>query len=310
MQTILGYRYQIYDDSILKIYRLVRYINEDTVVLKEEGNPENTIKIPAIELNDKYVKLIPDAFMNIMLTDKTTDETDVYICVNKSSNLSAGKKTPDLICHQREYNYFKNMVADGKLYIGDCITDATAMEETPLSDYLKFKVMDETFSIALYVDDTIKSIIDAINPNIMKKINAQLNIIKSQVATIGVPVVGAMGTLEKLLVDTDFIVRFREIFNIAQIDIPIDDKQITSDGSIILNEAQKKFIEDMLRKYIHIVKVIRYAKDIDVSKIVFLKHVMISDESQTIYLVAYEEIGDYVIDDDIAKAMKVRNKNV
>ena len=137
----------------------------------------------------------------------------------------------------------------------------------------------------------------------MKKINAQLNIIKSQLSPNPV-IVGAVDNLEQLLIDTDFMVRYREIFNIAQIDLPIEPDQISENGSVTLNEYQTKIIEDMLRKYIHIVKVIEYAKDIDVSKIVSFKHIMISDRSQTIYLVAYEEIGDYVIDEDIARAMR------
>lgn len=307
MNIITGYRYQIYDGDDLKIYRLIRYINEDTVLLKNQDDPSDTAKIAVEELNNKYVKLNADALMNLMITDvDSAKDSDVYVCINKTTNLAANSNTPDLICNQCAYNGFKNMYdTHGNIYVGDCVTTDTAMGGS-IVDYFTFKEISYTASMAIYVDDTIDTIINAISPVVMKRINAQLSMIKSNNA-MHPTIIGYVDNLKDLLVNNDFIIRYREIFNIAQTSIMIDPNNVDSTGSIILTEEHRKFIEDMIRQYIHIVKVIKYGKDIDVSKIVSLKHIMISDESQTIYLVAYEVIGDYVIDEDIAKAMKVKN---
>ena len=75
------------------------------------------------------------------------------------------------------------------------------------------------------------------------------------------------------------------------------------DGEIILNNKQIKMIEDILRKYITDVHVIKYDKDIDISKIVTNTHLMISDKMGVIYLISYVANGDYPIDNDIESSM-------
>ena len=80
--------------------------------------------------------------------------------------------------------------------------------------------------------------------------------------------------------------------------IPVDE-----DGKIILNNKRIKMIEDILRKYITDVHVIKYDKDIDISKIVTNTHLMISDKMGVIYLISYVANGDYPIDNDIESSM-------
>lgn len=298
---LLGYKYQIYENDEFKIYRLIKAI--DTYSFEMIGENGKSIIVSGNELLDKYVRLIPDAFMNIMITDKDEDP-DVYICINKSSNLTQNKTAPDIIVRQSIYSVSKlQFNLTDKIYVGDCISEFTNPSGGDLSEYMQFKNIDYTASIALYVDDTLDSIINSINDEIMENINNELKDIKDKYSNDMVE--GYVDNLRDLFYNNNFICRYREIFNIMQVDWPIDlgEKSYNKDGDIILNKKQIHNIEDELRKYITNIKVIKYEKDIDISKIVSLSHLMISDSTETIYLIAYTVIGDYPIDEDIAAAM-------
>ena len=100
------------------------------------------------------------------------------------------------------------------------------------------------------------------------------------------------------------MINYRYIFNITQVEFVVDiGNNKTEDGEIILNNKQIKMIEDILRKYITDVHVIKYDKDIDISKIVTNTHLMISDKMGVIYLISYVANGDYPIDNDIESSM-------
>ena len=77
-----------------------------------------------------------------------------------------------------------------------------------------------------------------------------------------------------------------------------------SQGDLILNNKQREKLENELRKFIADIKVIKYDKDIDISRIVSRSHSMVSDSNGIIYLIAYTIIGEYPVDSDIAAAMK------
>ena len=64
---ILGEKFQIYIDDELRIRRIIKIKNEECFVLKDTKSGE-TIIISKNDLYDKYVKLTPDAFLNIMIT--------------------------------------------------------------------------------------------------------------------------------------------------------------------------------------------------------------------------------------------------
>ena len=119
---------------------------------------------------------------------------------------------------------------------------------------------------------------------------------------------GYCETLDQLFEENNFMFNYRMIFNIAQVDFPIElDNNTDKDGVITLNSKQISRLEDLLRAYITDVKVLKYDKDIDISKIVSKTHIMISDETENIYLVSYIVKAAYPVDNDIARAMNYKN---
>ena len=64
---VIGTKYQIFEGENLKVRRVVRVKDDGIYVLKENGNDQN-FTVSEKELADKYVRLTPDAFLNIMIT--------------------------------------------------------------------------------------------------------------------------------------------------------------------------------------------------------------------------------------------------
>lgn len=305
---ILGYKYQIYEGDDLKIYRTNRFKDYEHVVAIEETTREEKI-ISKQDIKDKYVRLIPDAFMNIMITDQI-DNPDVYVCVNKADKLIADKKMPDIILRQAIYDDSITSFdpSDPTIHVGDCISTSTLPSFQSMKDFMQFKKIDFTASIALYVDDTVDTIIDTISAKILKRINEVLIKIKKEYegSPAGHLIVGCADNLKDLMLNTYFLSYYRMEFNIRQLDWPIDlgPESHDKNGDLFLSFKQHQILERELRKFIGDVKVIKYAKDIDISRIVSRTHLMVSDSNGIIYLIAYNVIGDFPVDPDIEAIMK------
>lgn len=304
---ILGFKYQIYEGDDLKIYRTIRFKDYEHVVAIEEATGVEKI-ISKNDLTNSYVRLLPDAFMNIMITDQV-ERPDIYVCINKADKLANGRKEPCIIMRQAVYDESKCFdFMGGKIYVGNCISESTIQSNYSMKDYMDFNEINFTASIALYVDDTIDSIINTIQPKIHKRLNEVFAKIKKEFenSPAGNMIEGCADNLRELMESTRFINRYREEFNILQLDWPIDLGKVSynSQGDLILNNKQHEKFENELRKFIADIKVIKYDKDIDISRIVSRSHSMVSDSNGIIYLIAYTIIGEYPVDSDIAAAMK------
>lgn len=304
---ILGFKYQIYEGDDLKIYRTIRFKDYEHVIAIEEATGTEKI-ISKNDLVNSYVRLLPDAFMNIMITDQI-ERPDIYVCINKADKLANGRTEPCIIMRQAVYDESKCFdFMGGKIYVGNCISESTIQSDYSMRDYMDFNEINFTASIALYVDDTIDSIINIIQPKTYKRLNEVFAKIKKEFenSPAGNMIEGCADNLRELMESTRFINRYREEFNILQLDWPIDlgKESYNPQGDLILNNKQREKLENELRKFIADIKVIKYDKDIDISRIVSRSHSMVSDSNGIIYLIAYTIIGEYPVDSDIAAAMK------
>ena len=300
----LGCKYQYYDGDERKTCRVIRFKDENTVVL---DNCDGTCSAKYVnEINDNMVELTPDAILNLMITSYEDDKTrkDVYACVYRCDSIMAERTEPVLILRQDIYSYMKNPLAmDGKIYVGDCITAYNMPGDEGLMSLCEFSSVDYNCTLYLYSDDTLDDIFECISVSDKKKFNKVLKELHDK--NTNPQVVGYCSDLRELFEDNKFIDAYRAIFNITQVDFPIilGDESFNSEGDIILNKKQQQRIEDLLRKYITNIKVIQYDYDIDIKDIVSFKHILISDSTQKIFLIAYEEVGSYPVDEDIANAM-------
>lgn len=303
-KEILGYKYETYEGDAFKLYRTIGFKDYHTVIALDLDSGEK-VNITKQDLLDRYIRLIPDAFMNIMITDLDV-APDVYLCINKSTNLNNGKKEPDIILRQNVYSPYSDAFnITPKISIGACITENICSGETTMASFMEFDKIKYSDSVALYVDDTVDDIINIINPRTIKHINSALQRISYKYSSMPY-IEGCTDNIKSLMEDTNFIFYYRNIFNILQLDWQIDigKESYNDNGDLAFNDKQQKRFEDEIRKFICNIKVIKYDKDIDISRVVSYTHTMVSDITQTIYLIAYDVLGDYPVDADIAQAMK------
>ena len=300
----LGAKYQLYVDDELVILRLVNIKSEDKFVMVDKNNKH--ISMTSEQLK-KSIRLEPDAMLNIMTTTSKDGIRDVYACVHRTDDMRNGIKEPVMILRQNIYSSSKNAFNAGMdIYVGECLANPKFDNDEQFKSLLEFNTIDDTLSVALYVDDKFKDIKQFITGHNARKFDEVLRTIKSNNTQSMLK--GYCETLDQLFEENNFMFNYRMIFNIAQVDFPIElDNNTDKDGVITLNSKQISRLEDLLRAYITDVKVLKYDKDIDISKIVSKTHIMISDETENIYLVSYIVKEAYPVDNDIARAMNYKN---
>lgn len=301
MNRVIGSKYQTFIDDDFKVFRLlnIKTAKDNTErFIVTDGD----IKISMTEEEiSKCVLLEPDGFLNFIATDTGVDEEDVYICLNKSEDLSKNTKEPAVIVRQNVLNQINNFVPGNDIWVGDAFNYMDIDKEEYMT-YMDFANIEHTYSIAVYVDDKLEDIVKVLGHKSKKFNDTLLNIKKIYPESIGIK--GLNDTVEQLLKNTSFMYHFRRVFGINCIDFPIDlGDNKNEDGDILLNEKQVKMLCDFLRADITNIITIKYDKDIDVSKIVDHTHVMVSDSNDEIYLIAYTVINPYPVDDDIRRAM-------
>jgi hypothetical protein len=303
-----GIKVYKYEGDELQTYRIIKS-KEDNVYLQSLDKKGKLEVVTNDQLNSQYVQLTPDAFMNIMSTTSKgpngDDIKDVFVCIHKSAEML---KNPDphMVIRQNCLSNSKGgFVNTMDVYVGDCYRDDTLMAGTTMRDIMEFDKIENTFSVGLYVDDTMTTIFKCIPQEIDKKFADILKVIKA--SNKSKMVKGFSLTLTELLNDNNFMLNYRALFNILQVDFPIviDERSTNDEGNIVLNKKQQKKLEDTIGQYIKVIAVIKYDRDIDVAKIVSYNHIMISDKSGIIYLIAYQKIGDYKVDNDIADALGI-----
>ena len=301
---ILGTKYQTYIDDELVVLRLINIKSENKFTMVDrEGNKLSMTK----EELDKCIKLDSDALLCLMTATLDEDVRDVYACVHRTDDMRNGIKEPVMILRQNIYSSSKNAFNAGMdIYVGECLANPKFDNDEQFKSLLEFNTIDDTLSVALYVDDKFKDIKQFITGHNARKFDEVLRTIKSNNTQSMLK--GYCETLDQLFEENNFMFNYRMIFNIAQVDFPIElDNNTDKDGVITLNSKQISRLEDLLRAYITDVKVLKYDKDIDISKIVSKTHIMISDETENIYLVSYIVKEAYPVDNDIARAMNYKN---
>lgn len=298
MTRILGSKYQTYINDELVVFRIINIKNEDKFTVID--NDGKKISITEKELS-KFVLLKPDAIMNIMTTETEDEIKDVYVCIHNLDELNK-TQIPNIILRQNIYSASKNTFGNigNDIFVGECINTINCSKED-LDNILEFKTINHTLSVALYVDDKYKDIITCIGHK-SKKFDEELKLIKS--SNDNTIIKGYCESLDELLTTNDFMSAYREMFNITQVDFDIyTGDNISDDGVISLSKEQLHNIEDLLRSTISNVNVLKYDKDIDISKIVDHTHIVISDRQENIYLVSYTTIMPYEEHEDIDIAM-------
>ena len=272
--NIIGVKYQFQTDG--KIYRVIDKINHNYILKSKDS--EETKKATEQQLINKYIRLIPDAFMNIMLCK---DPDDVYVCINKASNIAKGDIIPSLILRQNIPNQYNNNHTT--IVMGDCITEYNNRFETKMQVCMQCSNITYYYTFSMYLDDTLDDILSIIPDNVLNKINNYLKYIEKNKKP---NTIGYKTDLKLLMYDLKLVQRYREIFQIFPIGWTIDIGNYNSDGDIILTNMQKELIYNIMDSEIPINGVIKYDIDID-SNNVGDNTLWVSDPSNNIYIIIF-----------------------
>ena len=264
-------------------------------------NDESSLKYIDIKDFDRYVEVMPDAKLDIMITSYT-DETkkDIYAWVYRCDDIMKGITEPKLMLRQDVISYNKNIFNPTEVqYVGDCITDLTNPIHAPLTKMADFYKVDKNYTINLYLSDTLNDILSCIDNKFMTEVNDVLHELTKYNSD---SIQGYCDNLIQLFEENGFMGYYRSIFNISQLDFEINPSKDENEVLRLSLEQQHK-IEDLLCKYITNIIVLEYDQDIDIKEIVQYKHIIVSDIKDKIYLIAFEVVDDYPVDDDIAQAL-------
>lgn len=304
MNLLIGTKYQTFIDDESVIFRLLK-IENDKYIFLDKNNKKVSIDTKEVE---SFAKINIDAVMNIMITKSDDGAKDVYICINKTSDLVNGIERPSMILRQDIYSISKNTLSlDSNVYVGECFTTLTAPSDEAFNELMDFTEIDHSFSIGLYVDDTMNEISMLIKYISKDFDKALVDIKKSHKEQIDSGIIkGYCENLTELMNSNNFITNFRMMFNIAQLDFPIRlDNNCSEDGVITLNRKQLNKLQGFLAANITDVSVLKYDKDIDISKLIRNNHMMVSDINGEIFLINYTIVYRYTDEDtsDIVEAM-------
>ena len=229
---IIGTKYQTYINDELVILRLFKINrNKYEYILLDDNN--NKVKIISKEELNKFVILAPDAVMNIMETD-SNGHKDIFVCCQKADKLS--QPTPDLILRQDVYSYTKNWSPENNnIFVGDCLTVNTAPSYKDFTDLMEFDEIINSDSVVLYIDDTINDIKLLLDQQRFKKYD---NVLSKIWKEYHMNALGYCKTLIELIEDNNFMVNYRSLFNIAQLDFPIKlDNNFTEEELLKIEEV-------------------------------------------------------------------------
>ena len=174
---ILGTKYQTYIDDELVVLRLVNIKSENKFTMVDrEGNKLSMTK----EELDKCIKLDSDALLCLMTATLDEDVRDVYACVHRTDDMRNGVKEPVMILRQNIYSSSKNAFNAGMdIYVGECLANPKFDNDEQFKSLLEFNTIDDTLSVALYVDDKFKDIKQFITGHNARKFDEVLRTIKS-----------------------------------------------------------------------------------------------------------------------------------
>ena len=292
---IIGEKYQTYIGEDLVILRLLRSYtegDEEKFIFLDKNN--NKVKMGYEEAHN-MIRLNPDSLMNLMVTSTKDGKKDVYLCIEMSNKSVKDSKMPDLIIRQDIYSYSKNFLSGNEIYVGDCIRKETAPDAETYNALFEFNNIITSASVALYVDDTMNEISRLLNQAKFKPFNQALKEIKSNNTKKYSEIIGYEDNLIDLMNNNSFITNYKALYNIIQLDFPINlGNNVTDDGVVTLNEKQIAILENhYIMKKIKDVTVLKYDKDIDVGKVVASDtHIMVSDMYGIIYLISYCVVGE------------------
>ena len=275
--------YKNTDNGILMV-RLIKIKNPTT--FRAYGNDKKYYTLKKSELENEWTKLRNDGYLTYTIVDMPKGNAkyglnDVIIRLHRRSDLEEGKTIPYAVCRQCHENVFATrIIKDNINYIGCSMSIDSCPPEFDYNSMLSCEGIKESITISVYRDDTLSSLLSWIN---LDKYNAVLGFINKSLDLTYIE--GSCKTVKELMICHEFKRDFCKAWDIEMVPFVVDE-------NLVLTQEQITYLEDMIKHVMNTIYIYPYASDIDVSKIQ-RSHITISDLSENIYIIAYDE-GEYI----------------
>ena len=298
LSTALGSIYYQSENGVRTQFRIVRYIDENTVEVKFlDGNKQ---KMKLKDITENWYLLEPDGFVNFSIVE-INELNDVVVTMVRADEIETG--IPWCVCRQNINNIFEEYVSqrkDGVVVSGVSISQETIPAGLNILAALAGDKLIKTWMVAIYNTDKLDDILQCIK---IKPFNKTLEII-NQVKLDSVnssfikklmsekeSYAGCHKTLEGLLVDNDFMHDVYRGFGMYVVDnIYVTEEDIIKgdfkDGAVI-DPAKIVIIE---KEYAHRLTnplIAKYDKDVNLDE--FKNSFLIVDRKDDKYVVIYDD---------------------
>ena len=237
-------------------------------------------------ITENFKMLAPDGLISVSHVDMTEGNEDVIVALkafpktdtewNNMSNM------PYAICRQMVADVFSSMFEPDNPIIGVCISQDSCPVNVDFNLMLACTDIKYTRMIAVYLDDTLDSILNLFDNRIFDKVFEEVIYPRWQDTR------GACKSLEELLRTNKFMFDFRKCFNIIEVPFMITEDEIKSEQ---LDELNTTFLANELKTNITETYLINYSRDIDLTKFK-RKYVLVSSADNgfsEVFIVGYDE---------------------
>lgn len=300
-KLLLGSKYYRYDENnnleIIRIYKN----NDLEVKVFVDNDKDNKFKMSIKELEEKYIRLNPHAFINFCIAKVRDDLSDVIVTMHKMHDLAHNDPIPACVCRQNITDLFaNNIIVLDKMYVGCCMSLQTCPPDIDYGIMVACNGFSKTTTVCTYMDDTLDNILGMVNTREYDRTLESLfaDHINYEVEKKSLPSMvktrmmklesydGYCKSLKTLLEENNFMYDFYRAFNI----VPITEEVIYDKGEGTVSNNIVDIISDIYQVNIVSTLCMEYWYDIDLDNI-DNDHILIMDKNDNLYVIAFVSIG-------------------
>ena len=170
LNNMLGARLFKYNEDTLEVYKVISYINESEVRVKNiNTNEMKRLKYSDIE-KEGFNILNPDGYITFNIVDIGNDKQDIIVSMHRARDMEEGYK-PYCVARQAVINIYNEIIkgVDNFTNVGMTMSIDTVPEGVDFNIMLACESVKLFTSIAYYIDDKLDDILECITSRNMKK---------------------------------------------------------------------------------------------------------------------------------------------
>lgn len=295
------FKYNGDSDDDLEVVKVLKYQNIKTLKceVSYKGKTEQR-KITIEELKANYTKLEYDGIISLSVVhlDKIDD---VMVLFMRRKDLEKGNGIPYAVCRQCVSDIFHYAFAkEDKDYFGLSINVDSCPANINFANFLACNALDNQMNIAYYIGDKLDDLLNMVDLTPYDEVLEKLFKDRCHYMANGIRFIeneylqkdiidGYVKSLKELLSTNNF---YNDIYNAFNIYPLAFDMQHSAETQI-LDATIKDALSFLLSQNVNNTIVLKYNKDIDLDEMQHRLYVLVADEHEDIYFIAYDTIGEY-----------------